>query len=212
MCTVPPLHLQWWKPVTSTAEPFTILSLLKEQGSILKLCWEGKEKKKNWGAGIQWQGIQPCKDVMKGELLPLFLNSTIQSFQSNKITPLAIMGDDFCTGLLQCKAWGNGPCVCFPGAPGGTWDVVYELPFWSYRCTRGRGCAQPPCPQAGVHRTGLWATEAIHSQRARRFTPHMEDLVWSFFPPCSPWYKEILSFLGRQVSKFSSNFSIHFQV
>lgn len=45
MCSVPPLHLQWWKPVTSTAEPFTILSLLKEQGSILKLCWEGKEKK-----------------------------------------------------------------------------------------------------------------------------------------------------------------------
>lgn len=101
----------------------------------------GRKKKKNWGESIQWQGIQPCKDVMKGELLPLFLNGTIQSFESNKITPLAIMGDDFCTELLQCKTRGNGPCVCFPGAPGGTWGVIYELPFWSYRRTHGRGCA-----------------------------------------------------------------------
>lgn len=38
------------------------------------------KKKKSWEESVQWQGIQPCEDVRKGELPPLFLNGAIQGF------------------------------------------------------------------------------------------------------------------------------------
>lgn len=74
------------------------------------LEWLKKKKKRE--ESVQWQSIQLCRDVWRGELLPLFLNSTVQrAFRA--IKSHKIMGDDFCTEVLQCRSLGGCPWACF---------------------------------------------------------------------------------------------------
>lgn len=158
-----------------------ILSLLKEKGTIWKLCWK---EKKSWEESIQWQGIQPCKAVWRGELLPLFLNGTIQrAFRAIK------------SYLWQSRRVISAQKSCNKKVCAVDLELVYLVHLEGSGLLFMHHC----------HGSPNLATEAIHFQRARWFNTCLKGQIWS---PSALWrarYDLLLYFEDPGTERFLSH-------
>lgn len=156
------------------------------------------ERKKSREESIQWWGIQPCKAVWRGELLPLFLNGTIQrAFRAIK------------SHLWQSWRMISVQKSCNVKVCAVDLELVYLVHL------EGSGLLFMHCCHGSPNL-------AIHFQRARWFNTYLKGQIWS---PSALWrdrYNLLLYFKDpgtkifilpcRWIPKFSTQLSLHFQV